>query len=70
VSVLAPGMSTMPLRSGFVWDEAADCFKYDPFLRQVREWGKFCHAATYVLRLLHQGAARAAAAAVRAGLYA
>ncbi|KIY92259.1 hypothetical protein MNEG_15704 [Monoraphidium neglectum] len=35
VSVLAPGMSTMPLRSGFVWDEAADCFKYDPFLRQV-----------------------------------
>lgn len=36
VSVLAPGMSTMPLRSGFVWDEAGGAFRYDPFLRQVR----------------------------------
>jgi hypothetical protein len=38
VSVLAPGMSTMPLRSGFVWDEAGTSFRYDPFLRQVGWW--------------------------------
>jgi hypothetical protein len=43
VSVLAPGVSTMPLRSGFVWDEATGAFKYDPFLRQVRAgWGVGC----------------------------
>jgi hypothetical protein len=36
VSVLAPGVSTLPLRSGFVWDAAAGAFRYDPFLRQVR----------------------------------
>jgi hypothetical protein len=39
VSVLAPGMSTMPLRSGFVYDADAKAFKYDPFLRQVGAGG-------------------------------
>ena len=58
MSVLAPGMSTMPLRSGFVWDEFADSFKYDPFLRQVDAAGgpgaegNVLHNAVRVLRML------------------